>query len=122
MLIAFVCVLCVFACVCVRVFHACFARVSFFFACKQQTHTTHNISEMPETQGRCLSLLTWEILSQQSKVLQKFSISPRKFFRFLEKVEEKYDSNNPYHNKTHAADVVNSIAYIFNLPFFKVCY
>ncbi|GMH41896.1 hypothetical protein BSKO_09806 [Bryopsis sp. KO-2023] len=59
------------------------------------------------TDGHPLSTLTFWLL-QRSGAIKNFDLDEIRLARFLRKVEEGYP-NNPYHNKTHAADVVQGI-------------
>jgi len=56
---------------------------------------------------RCLQVLVWHILHRWDLV-HIFAIDEEKLKRFVEFVAEGYKRTNPYHNRTHAADVLQS--------------
>eukprot|EP00195_Chlamydomonas_chlamydogama_P006345 CAMPEP_0202897216 /NCGR_PEP_ID=MMETSP1392-20130828/6039_1 /ASSEMBLY_ACC=CAM_ASM_000868 /TAXON_ID=225041 /ORGANISM="Chlamydomonas chlamydogama, Strain SAG 11-48b" /LENGTH=1191 /DNA_ID=CAMNT_0049582803 /DNA_START=21 /DNA_END=3596 /DNA_ORIENTATION=- len=60
------------------------------------------------TNGRPLSLLTFALL-KRSGVLDRLPFDERRLARFLLKLEDGYDTDNPYHNRIHAADVVRTL-------------
>eukprot|EP00891_Asterochloris_glomerata_P000667 jgi/Astpho2/667/e_gw1.00013.90.1_t len=59
------------------------------------------------TQGRPLSTITFWLM-QQNGVVRDAELDPLRLARFLRRVEEGYN-DNPYHNRVHAADVVQSM-------------
>ena len=62
------------------------------------------------TQGRPLSTLAF-FLCQRDGLVAHFGLNAVRLARFLRRVEEGYRAN-PYHNATHAADVLQSLATI----------
>jgi len=54
-----------------------------------------------------LVLLTWHII-KKNEFHQEFKVSASKLINFLYQIESAYN-DNPYHNKYHAADVVNNV-------------
>lgn len=59
--------------------------------------------------------LTWLLhhIAAKRDWYAKFKISKKCFLNFCEAVESGYFTDNSYHNNCHAADVVNSIYYLF---------
>lgn len=60
------------------------------------------------SQGHALSTLGYYLFHQEG-LIQHFHIKPVKLARFLRRIEEGYRDVNPYHNATHAADVLQSM-------------
>lgn len=60
------------------------------------------------TEGRPLFFLGLNIL-QKHKVLEHFGLDYLNVIKFLSTVEGAYHSENPYHNCTHAADVLQAL-------------
>ena len=60
------------------------------------------------------------------KTLERFSIldfllvDEKVLVNWLQLVESKYHAENPYHNSTHAADVMHATAYFLNCEKLKV--
>ncbi|MEW5312657.1 MAG: hypothetical protein WDW38_004274 [Sanguina aurantia] len=59
------------------------------------------------TQGHPLSALSFWLL-QRSSIISTFELDPARLARFLRRVEDGYP-DNPYHNRTHAADVLQGM-------------
>lgn len=57
--------------------------------------------------GRPLSMLAFYLL-KRSGLVQSMSLDEAKLAAFLLRIEDGYP-NNPYHNRTHAADVLQSM-------------
>ncbi len=57
--------------------------------------------------GRPLSLLSYALL-KRCEVADKFQMDDHRLVKFLMRVEDGYP-NNPYHNRIHAADVLQSL-------------
>lgn len=57
--------------------------------------------------GRPLSLLSYALL-KRCEVADKFEMDDHRLVKFLMRVEDGYP-NNPYHNRIHAADVLQSL-------------
>jgi cAMP-specific phosphodiesterase 4 len=53
--------------------------------------------------------------------MNKFSISPSTLINFLKTLEDHYQ-NVPYHNKIHAADVIQSIHVLLNSKALEVSF
>ncbi|KAI8469134.1 MAG: hypothetical protein J3K34DRAFT_386003 [Monoraphidium minutum] len=64
------------------------------------------------TQGHPLSTLAFYMF-QREGLVSTFGISPVMLARFLRRMEEGYRTN-PYHNATHAADVLQSLSTIIH--------
>ncbi|GBF94222.1 hypothetical protein Rsub_06492 [Raphidocelis subcapitata] len=64
------------------------------------------------TQGHPLSTLAFYMF-QREELVSHFGISPLTLARFLRRIEEGYRAN-PYHNATHAADVLQSLSTIIH--------
>ena len=62
--------------------------------------------------GRPLSCLAF-FLFKRSDLISKFNLNETKLARFLMRIEEGYP-NNPYHCRTHAADVLRSLHVVLN--------
>jgi len=62
------------------------------------------------TQGHPLSTMAYFIL-QKSKLLSSLNLDAIKTARFLRKIEAGYRKENPYHNATHACNVLQVRAY-----------
>lgn len=58
-------------------------------------------------------------LFKQRNLLQTFQMDERVFYNYWSRVEQHYHSNNPYHNNTHATDVLQATHYMLNFPSFK---
>lgn len=59
------------------------------------------------SKGRPLSILTFYFI-KQTKLDAKLQLNIDKLLNFIRKIEDWYQ-DNPYHNRTHAADVLQSI-------------
>ncbi|GIM16339.1 hypothetical protein Vretimale_18970 [Volvox reticuliferus] len=64
------------------------------------------------TQDHALSTLSF-YLFHQADLIRKFAIKPQLLARFMRRVEEGYRPN-PYHSKTHAADVLQTFHVIIH--------
>ncbi|MEW5305806.1 MAG: hypothetical protein WDW36_008323 [Sanguina aurantia] len=60
------------------------------------------------THGRPLSTLAFFLISR-SGLIKAFDLPPRKLVRYLVSIENGYSDVNPYHNRKHAADVLQSM-------------
>lgn len=68
-----------------------------------------NVTEVAElTNGRPLFFIAFALFTRHD-LLRKFNIDETKFKRFLTVVESGYDNRNPYHNSTHASDVLQTL-------------
>lgn len=65
--------------------------------------------------GSPLTVLTYKIVESRG-LLREFGLKPHQLVNYLRRVEEHYQSANPYHNSTHAADVVQSINVLLASP------
>mmetsp|Transcript_25460 Transcript_25460/g.55342 ORF Transcript_25460/g.55342 Transcript_25460/m.55342 type:complete len:787 (-) Transcript_25460:1267-3627(-) len=57
--------------------------------------------------GRPLSMLSFALL-KRCELIEKWQLHEHKLVKFLMKIEDGYP-NNPYHNRIHAADVLQSL-------------
>lgn len=76
----------------------------------QQLHTWHrfNIFQVARlTQGRPLYTVTLAIMDALG-LLSGWKLDRRRVETFLTAAEQAYGNSNPYHNSTHAADVVHA--------------
>mmetsp|Transcript_13410 Transcript_13410/g.15565 ORF Transcript_13410/g.15565 Transcript_13410/m.15565 type:complete len:348 (-) Transcript_13410:77-1120(-) len=64
-----------------------------------------------ETNNMPLSCLFMLMLKERN-YLTHFSINNKTLFHFCSEIENKYNSDLPYHNNIHAADVLNSAYYL----------
>ena len=53
-------------------------------------------------------------------VLDFLRVDEKVLLNWLQLVESKYHADNPYHNSTHAADVMHATAYFLNCEKLKV--
>lgn len=75
-----------------------------------------NIFELKTESNDCeLSVLTSYLLASYD-LFNTEKINEEKFKKYIELIQEGYNSSLPYHNSTHAADVVQAIHY-----FIKTC-
>ena len=58
---------------------------------------------------------------KKRELIEKFSINPIHLINYVNALEEHYQ-NVPYHNKTHAADVTQSIHVLLNSGALEVIY
>ncbi|KXZ49452.1 hypothetical protein GPECTOR_21g678 [Gonium pectorale] len=58
--------------------------------------------------GHALSVLGYYLI-QRAGLMERFRIEPLTLARLLRTLESGYSSSNPYHNATHAADVLRSL-------------
>ncbi|KAL0491216.1 hypothetical protein AKO1_009929 [Acrasis kona] len=65
------------------------------------------------TKGRPLYSVVYHMFLKY-KLFENLPISRSKFHKFMKELEENYGSN-PYHNSTHAADVVHGTVYMMEL-------
>jgi hypothetical protein len=49
-------------------------------------------------------------LFRHFSLIEHFNIDVKQLKRFLQCIESGYHSHNPYHNNTHAADVVRIVS------------
>jgi hypothetical protein len=81
------------------------------------------------TQGHSLLFISWTVLASPQaqqllkirtidteegdtngyNLLESFQISPDVFLEFVRRIEKQYLDSNPYHNRVHAADVVQTL-------------
>jgi len=77
------------------------------------------------TQGHSLLFMSWAILAspysqplllssrkgnhKYLNLLQELNLSPTKFYNLVRAIEEGYPKSNPYHNRIHAADVLQTM-------------
>jgi hypothetical protein len=66
-----------------------------------------------EAGGRPLSTLAFYIL-QKDHLITNLRLSPTKLVRFLHTIEAGYIAVNPYHNSTHASDVLQTLHIILH--------
>jgi hypothetical protein len=66
------------------------------------------------TAGSPLYYLSLRLFAQHD-LLKKFPIDEEKFKRFLHVIESGYNPNNPYHNSTHAADVLQTLHFFLTV-------
>ncbi|CAI2732499.1 unnamed protein product [Schistosoma spindalis] len=71
-----------------------------------------DIFEVDQLTTNPLTCIFYNIV-QKRNLLQKFAIPERNLLLYMTAVEEKYN-NNPYHNRVHAADVVQSTHVLLN--------
>lgn len=57
------------------------------------------------TQGHPLSTLAYYLLHKNG-LISTFNLHPVRLAHFLRKIEAGYPSENPYHNRMHASDVL----------------
>eukprot|EP00026_Physarum_polycephalum_P002521 Phypoly_transcript_02528.p1 GENE.Phypoly_transcript_02528~~Phypoly_transcript_02528.p1 ORF type:complete len:390 (+),score=85.37 Phypoly_transcript_02528:1354-2523(+) len=70
-----------------------------------------NIFEIAElTNGHPLFFIS-SALFNKHELLTKFNIDEAKFKRFITIMENGYDNKQPYHNSTHASDVLQTLNY-----------
>lgn len=62
------------------------------------------------TSGRPLFFTSIAIFTRH-ELIRKFNVDENKLKRLLTVIEDGYDSRNPYHNSTHAADVLQTLNY-----------
>ena len=73
-----------------------------------------NIFEVADiTTGRPLFFVAYSLFIRHD-LIKKFGIDDSKLRRFLSIIESGYDNKNPYHNSTHAADVVQTLNYFLS--------
>ena len=63
------------------------------------------------SEGRPLQTLGWVLLKKDYQLASHFGISLTKLATFLKVMEDSY-KDNPYHNKIHAADVLQTVHYM----------
>lgn len=70
-----------------------------------------NIFEIAElTNGHPLFFISSALFNKHD-LLRKFNIDEMKFKRFITVMENGYDNRQPYHNSTHASDVLQTLNY-----------
>ncbi|KAJ3277984.1 High affinity cAMP-specific 3',5'-cyclic phosphodiesterase 7A, partial [Blyttiomyces sp. JEL0837] len=69
------------------------------------------------TDGKPLSTLSY-YLFKRADLFSMFQLTEEKFWRFIISIEKGYRSDLPYHNASHAADVLHSIAYLASMDSF----
>jgi len=57
---------------------------------------------------------------QNRELLKTFMIPAKTFVAFMMTLEDHYAKDNPFHNSTHAADVVQSTNVLLNSPALEV--
>ncbi|GIL62062.1 hypothetical protein Vafri_16373, partial [Volvox africanus] len=65
------------------------------------------------SQGHPLSTLGYYLM-QRAGLVQRFKINPVTLARLLRHIEAGYNRHNPYHNATHAADVLQTLHVIIH--------
>jgi hypothetical protein len=76
-------------------------------------HQFDAFSWAEETGGRPLSTLAFYIL-QKDHLITNLRLNSTKLVRFLHTIEAGYIATNPYHNATHAADVLQTLHIILH--------
>jgi len=66
------------------------------------------ISEL--TNGRPLYFISSALFNKHD-LMKKFGVDEGKFRRFVSVIEQGYNNRNPYHNSTHASDVLQTLNY-----------
>ncbi|MEW5307541.1 MAG: hypothetical protein WDW36_009929 [Sanguina aurantia] len=70
---------------------------------------TFDVFQLDEaTGGRPLSTLAFFLISRGG-LIKTFDLPPKKLVRYLVSIENGYSEHNPYHNRKHAADVLQSM-------------
>ncbi|KXZ55656.1 hypothetical protein GPECTOR_2g1206 [Gonium pectorale] len=83
------------------------AEVEKFLSKADEWHfNTWQLQEL--TQGHALSILSFYLLHREG-LISHFRLNPVALARFLRTVEGGYSPSNPYHNATHAADVLQTL-------------
>lgn len=67
------------------------------------------------TNGRPLFFLAMHVF-RSLDLFQTFKIPQKTFAAYVTAVEERYKSQNPYHNSIHATDVLHATVYLTSLP------
>eukprot|EP00283_Hemiselmis_rufescens_P004542 CAMPEP_0173420446 /NCGR_PEP_ID=MMETSP1357-20121228/1927_1 /TAXON_ID=77926 /ORGANISM="Hemiselmis rufescens, Strain PCC563" /LENGTH=555 /DNA_ID=CAMNT_0014383233 /DNA_START=251 /DNA_END=1915 /DNA_ORIENTATION=- len=76
--------------------------------------TSFDIFRLQEvSEDRCLQVLAWHLLHKWDLV-RIFAMEDEVLKNFVEFVAEGYSRDNPYHNRTHAADVLQSAHYMLS--------
>lgn len=70
-----------------------------------------NIFEIAELTGGHPLFFVSSALFNKHDLLNKFNIDEMKFKRFITVMESGYDNRQPYHNSTHASDVLQTLNY-----------
>ncbi|KAF2071837.1 hypothetical protein CYY_006854 [Polysphondylium violaceum] len=70
------------------------------------------------TEGTPLLHVSMYLFSRH-KFFQKFNINEETFKLFIQEVEAGYESQNPYHNSTHATDVLQNTNYFIEKALFR---
>ena len=55
-----------------------------------------------------------ELLKAQSGFIEKYKINKRSLYYFLKDVQNSYNYHVPYHNATHATDILQAVYYALN--------
>jgi cAMP-specific phosphodiesterase 4 len=55
-------------------------------------------------------------LFETYSIFENFKVSRSRFARFITAIEDGYNTQNPYHNRLHAADVVANCVFFINTP------
>ncbi|VDL19924.1 unnamed protein product [Hymenolepis diminuta] len=74
-----------------------------------------DIFKLAECTSNPLTCVTYTILKNRG-LINKFKIPHWNLLRYLRSVEEHYNVHTPYHNKVHAADVVQSVHVLLQAP------
>jgi cAMP-specific phosphodiesterase 4 len=53
---------------------------------------------------------------EKRDLIRAFKLDPRALINYVMVIEENYHSDVPYHNRTHAADVTQSMHVLLSLP------
>ena len=70
---------------------------------------------------RCSPLVNLSMKTlERFAVLQFLQVDEKVLLNWLQLVESNYHADNPYHNSTHAADVMHATAYFLNCEKLKV--
>lgn len=93
---------CVFVCVSV----SCLQLDSVLATCDNWRFDAYALEEA--SQGHPLSVLGFWLF-HATGLMRSEDLSRARLVRFLQRVEEGYSSANPYHNRRHAADVLQSM-------------
>eukprot|EP00164_Ancoracysta_twista_P002241 GFYU01002962.1.p1 GENE.GFYU01002962.1~~GFYU01002962.1.p1 ORF type:complete len:911 (+),score=237.50 GFYU01002962.1:616-3348(+) len=67
------------------------------------------------TGNRSLQFAGFQLLDHHD-LITKLGVSPKKLWAFLNKIENSYRADNPYHNSIHGADVAKSFHYLVSRP------
>lgn len=93
-------------------------KTCVFFSCNHAclfSHANYVVIEL-------WLFVSWKNTSQLQNrdLLKTFMIPPKTFVAFMMTLEDHYAKDNPFHNSTHAADVVQSTNVLLNSPALEV--